>query len=96
MVLALTAVIACIVSLPSGDHLPEQRGWSRPVRNQRKPSAWRIRTSRADAWRVQKARAGPIEEWVFFDHPSGRNRILAAMRWKAATLARVGPDPDGW
>ena len=25
----------------------------------------------------------PLEEFVFFDHPSGRNRILMAMRWKA-------------
>jgi len=29
---------------------------------------------------------GPVEEWIFFDHPSGRNRILAAMRWKAENL----------
>ncbi len=28
----------------------------------------------------------PVEEWVFFDHPSGRNRINAAMRWKAENL----------
>jgi STE24 endopeptidase len=25
----------------------------------------------------------PIEEFLFFDHPSGRTRILSAMRWKA-------------
>ena len=25
----------------------------------------------------------PLEEFVFFDHPSGKNRILMAMRWKA-------------
>ena len=25
----------------------------------------------------------PIEEFIFFDHPSGRSRIYAAMRWKA-------------
>jgi len=25
----------------------------------------------------------PIEEFIFFDHPSGRTRITAAMRWKA-------------
>jgi STE24 endopeptidase len=25
----------------------------------------------------------PLEEWIFFDHPSGRDRILMAMRWKA-------------
>jgi STE24 endopeptidase len=31
----------------------------------------------------RKMSPGPIEDWVFFDHPSGRNRIYAAMRWKA-------------
>lgn len=31
----------------------------------------------------RKMRPGPIEEWIFFDHPSGYNRIYAAMRWKA-------------
>jgi STE24 endopeptidase len=29
----------------------------------------------------------PWEEWLFFDHPSGRNRITMAMRWKAAHAA---------
>ena len=31
----------------------------------------------------RKLEPGPIEEIVFFDHPSGRSRILMAMRWKA-------------
>lgn len=31
----------------------------------------------------RKMSPGPVEEWIFFDHPSGRNRIRAAMRWKA-------------
>jgi len=35
----------------------------------------------------RKMSPGPLEEWVFFDHPSGRNRIYAAMRWKAENLA---------
>jgi STE24 endopeptidase len=34
----------------------------------------------------RKMSPGRIEEWVFFDHPSGRNRIYAAMRWKAENL----------
>jgi len=34
----------------------------------------------------RKMNPGPMEEWVFFDHPSGRNRIYAAMRWKAENL----------
>jgi STE24 endopeptidase len=28
----------------------------------------------------------PLEEFIFFDHPSGRTRITAAMRWKAENL----------
>ena len=30
----------------------------------------------------RKLDPGPIEEFIFFDHPSGRTRITAAMRWK--------------
>jgi STE24 endopeptidase len=35
----------------------------------------------------RKMNPGPMEEFIFFDHPSGRNRIYAAMRWKAENLA---------
>lgn len=31
----------------------------------------------------RKLDPGPLEEIIFFDHPSGRTRITAAMRWKA-------------
>jgi STE24 endopeptidase len=31
----------------------------------------------------RKMDPGPVEEFIFFDHPSGRTRITAAMRWKA-------------
>lgn len=34
----------------------------------------------------RKMRPGPLEEWVFFDHPSGYNRIHSAMVWKAQNL----------
>ena len=32
----------------------------------------------------RKLEPGPVEEWIFFDHPSGRARIRMAMQWKAA------------
>jgi STE24 endopeptidase len=32
----------------------------------------------------RKLEPGPLEEWIFFDHPSGRARIHMAMEWKAA------------
>src|SRR5258708_709543 len=31
----------------------------------------------------RKLEPTPIEEWIFFDHPSGATRIRTAMRWKA-------------
>ncbi len=34
----------------------------------------------------RKLEPGPLEEFLFFDHPSGRSRILMAMRWKAEHL----------
>jgi Zn-dependent protease with chaperone function len=34
----------------------------------------------------RKMSPGPMEEWIFFDHPSGHSRIYAAMRWKAENL----------
>jgi STE24 endopeptidase len=34
----------------------------------------------------RKMSPGPVEEWIFFDHPSGSNRIHDAMRWKAENL----------
>jgi STE24 endopeptidase len=39
----------------------------------------------------RKLSPGPLEEILFYDHPSGRNRILRAMTWKAENLP---PDPD--
>jgi STE24 endopeptidase len=34
----------------------------------------------------RKMSPGPVEEWIFYDHPSGRTRIYNAMRWKAENL----------
>jgi STE24 endopeptidase len=34
----------------------------------------------------RKMSPGRVEEWIFFDHPSGRSRIYAAMRWKGENL----------
>jgi len=31
----------------------------------------------------RKLSPGPLEEMIFYDHPSGRTRIFSAMRWKA-------------
>jgi STE24 endopeptidase len=31
-------------------------------------------------------RPGKLEEFIFFDHPSGYNRIHSAMLWKSENL----------
>ncbi len=42
----------------------------------------------------RKMSPGPVEEWIFFDHPSGRNRIHDAMVWKAENLQLLPAKPD--
>lgn len=53
----------------------------------------------------RKLDPSPLEEFLFFDHPSGRSRILMAMKWKAehlveaeanARLAAEGDRQRGW
>jgi STE24 endopeptidase len=39
----------------------------------------------------RKLDPSPFEEMIFFDHPSGRTRITAAMRWKAENMAVLPP-----
>ncbi len=34
----------------------------------------------------RKMRPGAVEEWIFFDHPSGYDRIHSAMVWKSQNL----------
>jgi STE24 endopeptidase len=42
----------------------------------------------------RKMSPGPVEEWLFYDHPSGRARIYAAMRWKAENLGLATTTPE--
>jgi STE24 endopeptidase len=50
----------------------------------------------------RKMEPGPLEEWFFYDHPSGYARIHMAMVWKANEMAAgripMGPGgpPPGW
>ena len=39
----------------------------------------------------RKLDPSPIEEMIFYDHPSGRTRITAAMRWKAENMSVLPP-----
>ncbi|MGC2695027.1 MAG: M48 family metallopeptidase [Candidatus Angelobacter sp.] len=43
----------------------------------------------------RKMSPGPVEEWIFFDHPSGRNRIHDAMQWKAENLQMFAGHTSG-
>jgi STE24 endopeptidase len=42
----------------------------------------------------RKMSPGTIEEWIFFDHPSGRHRIHDAMVWKAENLNAASGSAD--
>jgi STE24 endopeptidase len=44
----------------------------------------------------RKMSPGTVEEWVFYDHPSGRHRIHDAMQWKAENLKLVSGDGVGY
>lgn len=41
----------------------------------------------------RKLDPGPIEEWILYDHPSGRSRIHMAMTWKAENLPVAAGEP---
>jgi STE24 endopeptidase len=42
----------------------------------------------------RKLDPSPLEEFIFFDHPSGRARIRMAMDWKAAHLPCGGAEDE--
>ena len=50
----------------------------------------------------RKMEPSPLEEWFFYDHPSGWNRVHMAMAWKANEIAAgrlaptAGGPPPGW
>ncbi len=50
----------------------------------------------------RKMEPSPLEEWFFYDHPSGWNRVHMAMVWKASEIANgrlentPGGPPEGW
>lgn len=54
----------------------------------REPDAWATSILKLSEYR--KLEPSALEEFVFYDHPAGRNRIFMAMRWKAQHIN----DPD--
>lgn len=59
----------------------------------REPDAFATTVLKLSKYR--KLDPSAVEEWIFYDHPSGRNRIYAMMRWKAEHIndpdVRTGP-----
>ena len=43
----------------------------------------------------RKLEPTPLEEILFYDHPSGRTRVRMAMEWKAKHLAELPPEQRG-
>ncbi len=60
----------------------------------REPDGFATTALRLSSYR--KIEPGPLEEWMMFDHPSGRARVFMAMQWKAGQLELGAADqtPD--
>jgi STE24 endopeptidase len=56
----------------------------------REPDGFATVSLRLSSYR--KIEPGPLEEWVFFDHPSGHARVFMAMQWKSAQLEMDATD----
>ena len=50
----------------------------------REPQAFAMAAMRLSTYR--KIQPGPIEEWFFYDHPSGYDRVHGAMLWQKENL----------
>jgi STE24 endopeptidase len=57
----------------------------------REPYGWATSAMRLAAYR--KLDPGPVEELLFYDHPSGRNRVRRAMLWLKENPAAVATMP---
>ncbi|MGH8265676.1 MAG: M48 family metalloprotease, partial [Steroidobacteraceae bacterium] len=57
----------------------------------REPYGWATSAMRLSSYR--KLDPGPLEEYVFYDHPSGRNRVRRAMLWLKENPTAVATPP---
>ena len=58
----------------------------------REPDGFAAVSMKLGAYR--KLDPGPVERFIFHDHPTGRDRVTRAMNFKAAELAARAPDMD--
>jgi STE24 endopeptidase len=56
----------------------------------REPDGFALTAMKLSEYR--KIEPSPLEEAIFFDHPSGRTRVHMAMEWKARHLAELPPE----
>ena len=88
--LPLVVLLGTVLSLPLAPVLntvirvQEQEADAFGLNAAREPDAFAEVALQLSEYR--KLSPGPVEEFIFFDHPSGRTRIRTAMRWKAAQL----------
>ena len=85
--LALIFTVLFFIYTPIGNSLTretEAEADSFGINTSREPDGFAQSALKLGEYR--KLEPGPIEEFIFFDHPSGRARIMKAMQWKAAHL----------
>ncbi len=90
-ILAAGATIFMLLSMPIHNTVVrtvEEQADMFGLNTARQPDAFAEVTLKLSTYR--KLDPSPLEEFIFYDHPSGRTRIFGAMRWKAAPLN----DPD--
>lgn len=83
--LAMTPVLNTIVR--SGESEADAFG----LDSAREPDGFALTAMKLSEYR--KIEPSPLEEAIFFDHPSGRTRVRMAMEWKAKHLAELPPGP---
>lgn len=86
VILALFAVISLLLTPVHNNYIRayESAADIFALNASREPDGFAKVAMRLSEYR--KIDPGPFEEWFFYDHPSGRSRILMAMRWKAENL----------
>ncbi len=86
VILALFAIISLVLTPVHNNYIRayESAADIFALNASREPDGFAKVAMRLSEYR--KIDPGPFEEWFFYDHPSGRSRILMAMRWKAENL----------
>ncbi len=82
MLIISTALFLLAPAITTTTRMMESEADAFALKSAREPDGAARVASKLGAYR--KLDPGPVEEFLFFDHPSGRARIRMAMDWKAA------------